>query len=56
MRPGEGGHAGDVFADGDDVGEEVVQHLVHDHHVHHRLHIRAGPKVLIVPSCTWSKP
>ena len=50
--PAEGGHAGDVLANGDDGGEQVMQHLVLQHQVHHRLHVRGHPKVLVVVSCS----
>ena len=49
--PAEGGHAGDVLADGDDGGEQIVQHLVLQHQVCHRLHVGRHAKVLVVVAC-----
>mmetsp|Transcript_10693 Transcript_10693/g.29307 ORF Transcript_10693/g.29307 Transcript_10693/m.29307 type:complete len:435 (+) Transcript_10693:1707-3011(+) len=42
------GHARNVLTDGDAVGEDIVQQVVHQHEVHHRIHISVQAKVLVV--------
>ena len=46
--PAEGGHARDILPDGDCSGEVVMDHGVHQHQIHHRLHICGHAEVLIV--------
>ena len=50
--PAEGGHAGHVLADGDDGRKEVVQQLVLQHQVRHRLDVRRQSEILVVVPCT----
>ncbi len=52
--PAECGHARHVLPDGDGSWEVVVDHGVHQHQVHHSLHISSHAKVLIVVACTYT--
>ena len=49
--PAEGGHARNILSYGDCIGEEVVDHGVHQHQVHHSLHICCHAKVLVIVAC-----
>ena len=56
MSPGKGGHARNVLSNTHNVGEQVVQHLVHDHHVNDCLNVSGCPKVLVIASCISQIP
>ncbi len=51
FSPAECGHARHVLPNGDGSWEVVMDHGVHQHQVHHSLHIGSHAKVLIVVAC-----